>query len=33
VDEYFLNHCRIFDAGNDPDITAAFVTDFYLDIA
>jgi hypothetical protein len=30
VGKYFLNNCRIFDTGNDPDITTAFTTGFYL---
>jgi len=26
VSEYFLDHNRIFNAGNDPDVTATFAT-------
>jgi len=30
--KYFLNHYRVFDTGNDPDITTAFATGCYFDI-
>ena len=33
MSKYDLDNCRVFDTGNDAHITAAFVTDFYLDIA
>ena len=30
VGKYLLNYCRIFNTGNDPNITAAFTTGFNL---